>query len=73
MDISKFEYLWDGSSPEWVLLHVNILEIEEVPRYLIVNVTTREAKLIEEPQVFNAVVAQMLNSKVNIVSIGNGF
>ncbi len=73
MDISIFSYLWDGSEDGWVLLHVNFLENNEEPRYLIVNTETRLAKIIEDEDYFNAVVKKMLNSEVDVVSVGNGF
>lgn len=73
MNVSEFSYLWDGSDSKWALLHVNANNAEESPRYLVVDTENKQAKLIENDELQNAVVSKMLESDVRIVSVGNGF
>ena len=73
LDISNYSYLWDGSSPHWALLHVNAKNPKEEPRYLVVNTESRQGKIIEDESVCNAVVEKMLEAKVRVVTVGNGF
>jgi hypothetical protein len=72
-EIAEFGYLWDGSSPSWVLLHVNVTEEAEDPEYLIVNIKERNTLLIGNDDLYERVIQQMLLSGVRIVSNGNEY
>jgi hypothetical protein len=72
-DLGEFAYLWDGSSPSWALLHINVSKEEEDPQYLIVNTETRYACLISDDEKNDLVIKRMLKEGVCIVSIGNGY
>lgn len=73
LSASEFEHLWDGSSNDWVLLHVNAKNPQEEPRYMIVNTVTRRALLISDNDLYAEVKSEMLRHGVRIVSNGNGF
>jgi hypothetical protein len=70
--ILQFDFLWDGSAPEWALCNVS-KDAHESPKYVIVNTETRMVKLIENNILFSEVINKMLSSGVRIVSVGNGF
>jgi hypothetical protein len=72
-EVIEFSYLWDGSSPSWVLLHINATEEAEDPEYLIVNTEERNTLLIGNDDLYERVIQQMLLSGVRIVSTGNGY
>jgi hypothetical protein len=72
-EIAEFSYLWDGSSPSWALLHINVDKPEEDPRYLIVDTETRSALLIRDDTTYAQVKEKMLEEGIPIVSFGNGF
>jgi hypothetical protein len=72
-DVSEYSYLWDGSSPEWALLYVNINQENEAPRYGIVDTESRDVLIIEDDDAFIQVKRKMIEGGVRIVSIGNGF
>lgn len=72
--IDEYRYLWDGSAPEpWGLLHVNANRTEETPRYLVVNLKTKQALAIREGELAKQVKDEMLKHGVSVVSVGNGF
>ncbi|MDG9931261.1 MULTISPECIES: hypothetical protein [unclassified Pseudomonas] len=72
-DISEFESLWKENPSAWALLHVNASNLNEPPRYLIVNTETRHGKIIEDDEVFDFVIQKMLMAGVRVVKIGDGF
>ncbi len=69
----EYSFLWDGSSSDWALLHINGENPSETPRYVIVNVTTKKALLIEDDNVYARVQETMLSHGVKVVTFGNGF
>lgn len=72
--LEKYSYLWDGtSSDSWALLHVNFSKPDEVPRYLVVNMTTRQALAIRDDELSQRIKEEMLRRGSAVVSVGNGF
>ena len=68
--LSHFSYLWDGSAPQWALLNI---EPEGQADYMVVNTENRAVKIIEDDELFKAVINEMLTAHVRVVSRGNGF
>lgn len=66
-NLKGFEYLWNASEPGWVLVHLNSSSRDEEPRYFISNLDTQMGELIEDNDVFQAVVQRMLSEGVRVV------
>lgn len=60
---SEFAYLWDGSEPDWVLLRGSKSTRSS---YAIFNLSTRGAMLIEDDELFHAVVEEMLSKGAQV-------
>jgi hypothetical protein len=66
--IESFKYLWDGSSTDWVLLHINKECLEDKPRYVIVNTKERQALLIGNDDTYAQVQEKMLEENAKVIS-----
>lgn len=64
-ELLAYKYLWDGSEPEWVLLQ---LDTTTHGAFSIFNRETKMVLVIEDNGVFEQVIAQMLNSDVEVIS-----
>lgn len=60
----SYKYLFDGSSPQWCL--VKVRDDEENP-YLIVDVESRMALLIEDDELGAQIIKRMLTAGVKIL------
>ncbi|HYQ40904.1 MAG TPA: hypothetical protein VER11_03025 [Polyangiaceae bacterium] len=65
-DIDEYEYLWDGSEPEWVLVRVSRTSPDAVAT-VIYNTKTRMALIIEIDELAEAVQEKMLERKVRVL------
>lgn len=70
---SEYSYLWDGSSDEWALVHINADSPDELPRYMIANVKEKQALLISDDVLYAQLKQAMLDHGVKIVTVGDGF
>jgi hypothetical protein len=66
--IESFKYLWDSSSTDWVLFHINKESLEDKPRYVIVNIKERQALLIGNDDTYAQVQEKMLKENAKIIS-----
>ncbi|MGF6873161.1 hypothetical protein [Paraburkholderia sp. MM5477-R1] len=66
--LQQYEYLWDGSQPQWALLSDGT-----GAGYLIVNTVSKMGKIIEDDVLAQKIIEKMLATGVRVVSIGNGF
>jgi len=69
-EAQQFQYLWDGSQPHWGLLNVGDSGDK---KYLIVNLESKAAKIIENDSVAEQVIEQMLLAGMKVVTPGQGF
>jgi hypothetical protein len=69
--MNECSYLWDGTSPSWALLHLNVKSLDETPRYLIVNVETKQTLLISDDVLYAKVKQAMIDHGVPIVTPEN--
>jgi hypothetical protein len=67
-DVADFAYLWDGSEPGWVLVHVNADEPEAAPEFGIFNKLSHLGVLICEDELWAAVIDRMRRQGVEIIS-----
>jgi hypothetical protein len=68
-DVVDFAYLWDGSEPGWVLVHVNADEPEAEPAFSIFNELSHLGLLIcEDDELWAAVIDRMRRQGVEIIS-----
>lgn len=65
--IEKLRYLWDGSEPGWVLMRHDYGPQEMSP-YSIVNISTEEALLMGDNDLFLALIERLLAEGVPVVS-----
>ncbi|QSQ26147.1 hypothetical protein JY651_14965 [Pyxidicoccus parkwayensis] len=66
--LEKYSYLWDGSSPEWVLVVVGQDKSGQEPRYVIFNLRDRTALLIEDDKLSEEIKRRMIESGVRVVT-----
>lgn len=71
-DVSNYEHLWANAHGPYALLHLNPGK-DEVPRYMVVNLSNRIALVIEDNEVAEKVTQRMLTAGVPVVWVGNGF
>lgn len=64
MDINEFNYLWDGSEQGWCL--INLSDNPTNPIYVIQNIITHMALIIEDDEIAQLVIEKMLKEKVTI-------
>jgi hypothetical protein len=68
-DVAGFAYLWDGSEPGWVLVHVNADEPEAEPAFIIFNKLSHLGVLIcEDDELRAAVIDRIRRQGVEIIS-----
>lgn len=65
--IESFKYLWDGSSPDWVLFYINEENSEDKPRYAIINTKENQALLIGNDDTYAQVQEKMLKENVKVI------
>jgi hypothetical protein len=61
-DIDEYEYLWDGSEPEWVLVRVSRTS-PDVVSTVIYNTKTRMVLIIELDELAEAVQEKCLSER----------
>jgi hypothetical protein len=66
--MNEYSYLWDGSSASWALLHLNAGNMDEAPRYLIVNIESKRTLLISDDALYAKVKQAMLDHGVRVVT-----
>jgi len=66
--VQKYQYLWDGSEPQWALLSAG-----NDARYLIVDTESKMAMIIEDDVLARQVIERMLAAGVRVVSPGAGY
>lgn len=64
----EYKYLWDGSVQGWTLLHTNLQDPGQEPRYLIFNRITKKALLISNDFDYAAAKQSMLEHGVEVVT-----
>ncbi len=69
--IQKYQYLWDGTAPQWALMSVNRPDGTE--GHLVVNTQAKSAKIIEDNEEAEQVIQKMLEAGVRVVTPGKGF
>jgi len=69
--VQEYQYLWDGTAPEWALMRGE--DSSDIGNYLIVNMQSKSAKLIENDDEARQVIQNMLDAGVRVVTPGNGF
>jgi hypothetical protein len=62
-EVQKLAHLWDGSQPFWALLSLGNND-----NYVIVNLDSKMATIIEDDSLAEQVIAQMLLSGVKVVT-----
>ncbi len=66
--MSEYSYLWDGTSSSWALLHLNAENIDEAPRYVIINIETKRALLISDDLLCAKAKQEMIDHGARIVT-----
>lgn len=65
---NEFEYLWNGSDKDWVLVHLNHDKPLETPSFVIENQRTKMACIIEDETIEQYVTSKMRSSGTRIVT-----
>jgi hypothetical protein len=66
-DLKEYEYLWNGSSPGWVLVRDREDDPRESGQYAIYNEMTSMLLLIEDSHIHNKVCDRLLSLKAKIL------
>jgi len=64
----NIKYLWDGTSADWALCHVNFEDKDELARYSIVNLSSRRILLIEDKVIYQCAKLKMMEAGIKILT-----
>ena len=67
-ELQKFEYLWDGSHPEWILHRLTYEKDPKLENFVIVNKLNQHALVIEDDKIADDVISRMQNSGVEMIT-----
>jgi MinD-like ATPase involved in chromosome partitioning or flagellar assembly len=65
--LADFQYLWDGTEPDWVLVDVNPTHSNYESRFLVMNERTKIAMIIESDDQAREVITRMRNAGVKVI------
>ena len=65
--LADFQYLWDGTEPDWVLVDVNPTHSNYESRFVVENERTKFAVIIDNDDLAREVITRMRNAGVKVI------